>query len=287
MGLLSSQLFGSEVFNYSLLPSTIQPGNHAVLRITIPLEKEEDETSVTVNDSLLFESKELHILEKSLERTACCLEIKYELTGYKSNEYVLPPLELKTRGNSFSTETKTLIVQSHRSPEDNELRESFTLLHPPIPYYKWLKRILMALFLISSLLFIFKKLKSRPKARKARPIIVPPMPKEEPLVWLKKQIQLLKLKLKEDPTNPLLVDDWSQMIRGYVERLDSVPALCWTTRELKKCLTHKPQLNKMIPCLETSDNFKFQPEVKSKKPSSSLVEHFIKETETHLILCGT
>ena len=287
MGLFSGTLFASEQFTYSLTPSTIQPGNHAVLRLSVPIEPQENEGSITVNDALLFESPELIVLEKTSERTDCCLTISYDLTGYKSKSYLLPPIEIKTHGNSFSTETKTLAIASLRPEEDNEIRESFGALTPPFAFRKWGKIVGLILILTFLLVTLPKKLKL---LYKKRPLYqtkkVPTIPTEDPLLWLKKQIHQLKLKHKQDPFNDLLIDEWSRIIRGYVGRVSAVPALTWTTRELKIGVSTSVPILKMIPSLESSDQFKFQTEIRTEDSVTLLIGKYIQETEKHLLLCG-
>jgi len=287
VGLFSGTLFASEPFTYSLTPSTIQPGNHAVLRLSVPIEPQENEGSITVNDALLFESPELIVLEKTSERTDCCLTISYDLTGYKSKSYLLPPIEIKTHGNSFSTETKTLAIASLRPEEDNEIRESFGALTPPFPFRKWGKIVGLLLILTFLLVTLPKKLKllyrKRPLYQTKK---VPTIPTEDPLLWLKKQIHQLKLKHKQDPFNDLLIDEWSRIIRGYVGRVSAVPALTWTTRELKIGVSTSVPILKMIPSLESSDQFKFQTEMRTEDSVTLLIGKYIQETEKHLLLCG-
>lgn len=287
MGLFSGTLFASEQFTYSLTPSTIQPGNHAVLRLSVPIEPQENEGSITVNDALLFESPELIVLEKTSERTDCCLTISYDLTGYKSKSYLLPPIEIKTHGNSFSTETKTLAIASLRPEEDNEIRESFGALTPPFAFRKWGKIVGLILILTFLLVTLPKKLKllyrKRPLYQTKK---VPTIPTEDPLLWLKKQIHQLKLKYKQDPFNDLLIDEWSRIIRGYVGRVSAVPALTWTTRELKIGVSTSVPILKMIPSLESSDQFKFQTEMRTEDSVTLLIGKYIQETEKHLLLCG-
>ena len=287
MGLFSGTLFASEQFTYSLTPSTIQPGNHAVLRLSVPIEPQENEGSITVNDALLFESPELIVLEKTSERTDCCLTISYDLTGYKSKSYLLPPIEIKTHGNSFSTETKTLAIASLRPEEDNEIRESFGALTPPFPFRKWGKIVGLLLILTFLLVTLPNKLKllyrKRPLYQTKK---VPTIPTEDPLLWLKKQIHQLKLKHKQDPFNDLLIDEWSRIIRGYVGRVSAVPALTWTTRELKIFFSTSVPILKMIPSLESSDQFKFQTEIRTEDSVTLLIGKYIQETEKHLLLCG-
>lgn len=287
MGLFGSHLFAKEQFDYLLTPPTIQPGNHAVLKMSVPIEKEENESSVSINDSFLFQVPDISVLEKTSERTACCLEVKYELTGYKNNSYVLPPIEIKTHGNSFSTESKNLVVESGRLPEDNELRESFSSINLPWPVKKLAFRLLAALALIGSAYYLSNKWKSRPKKKKPNLKPVPLVPKEDPLIWLKTQLTQLQQRLVEDPNNEFLVDMWSQIIRGYIFRLNSLPALASTTRELKKICSHNSGLLKLIPCLESSDRFKFQTESRREMKIESMIQHFIRETENHLIICGS
>ena len=287
VGLFSGTLFASEPFTYSLTPSTIQPGNHAVLSLSVPIEPQENEGSITVNDALLFESPELIVLEKTSERTDCCLTISYDLTGYKSKSYLLPPIEIKTHGNSFSTETKTLAIASLRSEEDNEIRESFGALTPPFAFRKWGKIVGLILILTFLLVTLPKKLKllyrKRPLYQTKK---VPTIPTEDPLLWLKKQIHQLKLKHKQDPFNDLLIDEWSRIIRGYVGRVSAVPALTWTTRELKIFFSTSVPILKMIPSLESSDQFKFQTEIRTEDSVTLLIGKYIQETEKHLLLCG-
>ncbi len=287
MGLFSGTLFASEQFTYSLTPSTIQPGNHAVLTLSVPIEPQENEGSITVNDALLFESPELIVLEKTSERTDCCLTISYDLTGYKSKSYLLPPIEIKTHGNSFSTETKTLAIASLRPEEDNEIRESFGALTPPFPFRKWGKIVGLLLILTFLLVTLPNKLKllyrKRPLYQTKK---VPTIPTEDPLLWLKKQIHQLKLKHKQDPFNDLLIDEWSRIIRGYVGRVSAVPALTWTTRELKIGVSTSVPILKMIPSLESSDQFKFQTEMRTEDSVTLLIGKYIQETEEHLLLCG-
>ncbi|MCX6102972.1 MAG: hypothetical protein NT000_06885 [Proteobacteria bacterium] len=253
----------------------------------MPIEPQENEGSITVNDALLFESPELIVLEKTSERTDCCLTISYDLTGYKSKSYLLPPIEIKTHGNSFSTETKTLAIASLRPEEDNEIRESFGALTPPFPFRKWGKIVGLLLILTFLLVTLPNKLKllyrKRPLYQTKK---VPTIPTEDPLLWLKKQIHQLKLKHKQDPFNDLLIDEWSRIIRGYVGRVSAVPALTWTTRELKIGVSTSVPILKMIPSLESSDQFKFQTEMRTEDSVTLLIGKYIQETEEHLLLCG-
>lgn len=286
MGLLSSSLLGKEPFTYSISPQQIQPGNHAVLRVSVPLEKEETEASVQVNDRLLFEQSSLHVLEKSSQRNSCCLELKYEITGYNTEKIKLPPIEIKTESNSFSTEASFLEVLTLREPQDNELRESFSTLTVPFPWLKWARYFLSLLVVGAvaySLIRWFKRISPR-KRLQHRP--APPPPKEDPLKWLRRQIEELKRKLRDDPTNPQLIDDWSHMIKGFCEKSELGPARCWTTSEMQKAIKTDSEIHKLIPCLQESDWFKFQPVKNQKIAISDLITKFISETESHLFLCG-
>ncbi len=280
------QLQADENFQFSLTPETISPGSHAVLKLSVPLNKSETDASVEIHDNILFESPDVFILEKTSERTECCLEIKYELTGYKDISVVLPAFEIKTPGNSFSTERLPLTIQSTRTLEDNELRETFPVLPIPLPYWKWAKRfILWTLFSIVALALLKKVKKltrtSRRPAQKPRFI-----PTEDPDIWLKKKLEYLKKKTQEQPQNEFLVDEWSQIIREFVFRKRALPALCWTTKELKKALSEDSLLKSLIPNFEKSDQYKFSLNSKRSESSLNLVTQFITETETHFRLCG-
>ncbi|MFM8314071.1 MAG: hypothetical protein ACKOA8_07270 [Deltaproteobacteria bacterium] len=279
-------LLGSEPFTFSLEPSTIQPGHHAVLKLRVPLDPSEDESTTTVNDSYLFNSPDLYVLEKSSERTDCCLELKYDLTGYKNQTYSLSPIEIKTRSNSFSTEKTFFTVQTLRGQDDNELREVFDTLPLPLRYKKWIERILLALAAWGLVRYFILKYRKRPKKHRTQAVTHPSPPPEDPRVWLKNQLRILKSKLEEDPTNEFLIDEWGRIIRGYVGRLNSSPALAWTTLELKKLISEQSPILKLIPCFESSDRFRFQNPVKDQNSIPSLVNHFITETENHIILCG-
>lgn len=287
MELSAGVLLGSEPFTFSLEPSTIQPGHHAVLKLRVPLNPNEDESTTTVNDSYLFNSQDLYVLEKSSERTECCLEIKYDLTGYKNQTYSLSPIEIKTRSNSFSTEKTVFTVQALRGQEDNELREVFDTLPLPLPYKQWIKRILLAIAAWGLARYLLLKYRRRSKKPRTQSITVASPPPEDPMIWLKNQLRILKIKLEEDPTNEFLVDEWGRIIRGYVGRLNSSPALAWTTLELKKLISEQSPVHRLIPCLQTSDQFRFQNPSKDQKSIPTLITHFISETENHLILCGT
>jgi hypothetical protein len=257
-----------------------------VLRIRVPLNPDETESSVDIGDSQLFELKDISVLEKASERTACCLELRYELTGYQDLSTHLPPIEFKTAGNSFSTELLDLKVQSLRAQEDNELREIFPTLPLPWPYLKWLKRLTI-IFLMSGLgLYLFQKWKNRPKRRKSVLKPITTLPKEDPHLWLKQQLSQLKAKLKEDPSNEIWVDEWSQIIRGFLFRSNCVPATSWTTREIRKCLAGNPFVSGILAYLENSDQFKFSPASVDENHVFKLVSQFINETEKSLTLCG-
>lgn len=147
-------------------------------------------------------------------------------------------------------------------------------------------RLIVVLALIGSAYYLSNKLKSRPKKKKHQLTPNPVVPKEDPLVWLKAQLAQLKQRLGEDPSNEFLVDVWGQIIRGYIFRLNSLPALASTTRELKRLCSNNSGVLKLIPCLESSDRFKFQTESRRQIQIKGMIEHFIRETENHLILCG-
>ncbi|MBM4304081.1 MAG: hypothetical protein FJ112_07105 [Deltaproteobacteria bacterium] len=285
-GLLSGNLYAKENFSFSLTPSKIQPGNRAVLKIRVPLNPEETESSVDISDSSLFELNSISVLEKASERTPCCLELRYELTGYQDLSTHLPPIEFKTPGNSFSTELLDLTVQSLRAQEDNELRESFPPLPLPWPYLKWLKKLSLISAIALLGFYLFRKWQSRPKRRKAVLKPLKSFTKEDPHLWLKQQLSQLKTKLKNDPSNELWIDEWGIIIRGFLFRKNCVPATSWTTREIKNTLAENSFVGGILAYLEASDQFKFSPTSVNETSIFNLVTHFIQETEKTLALCG-
>lgn len=286
VGLLSNQLDAENSFDYSVAPRTIQPGSHAELRIRVPLNPSDSESSIEVKDELLFKLEDIYILEKTSERTDCCLNLKYIITGYKDHNSSLPPIEIKAPGNTFSTESVPLSVQSSRSLEDNELREVFDTIAKPIPYFKWLRVLFGLALLAGAFTYIFKKWKTRKKTVKRPVKTTLPILVEDPNEWIRKQLVLLKTKLKNEPNNQWLVDDWSDILRGYLFRKKSLPAQSWTTTEIKKTLLNDPFVAPLVPCLEQSDLIKFSPNSDSDQKISELVHYFITETESRLALCG-
>lgn len=279
-------MLANTAFQYSIDPRQIQPGSHAELHLSVPLNRGESESLVEIRDELLFEVKDLRILEKTSERTSCCLDLKYVMTGYHDQIFSLPPIEIKTLGNSFSTESVSLTVQSSRGPEDNELRESFSNISKPIPFLKWLRYLAMALGLSALLGYAYKKWKGLPKRiRKSAPPQIPVLV-EDPHHWIKKQLAILKAKIEKDPTNEWLVDEWSMIIKEFIFRTKSLPTKSWTTIEIKKALSIDPFVAQLLPSLEKSDRCKFDPRLKPLNKLTELMYSLISETEKNLSLCG-
>lgn len=279
-------------FSYQLNPSIIQPGEHTVLELRVPLEPQEDENSVQIFDELLMQNKSITLIQKSVEMSKSTLKIKYELTGYKDSETTIPPISIKKIDNTYSSEGQKLKIKALRAEDDTELRPGFKEVTPPLPLWKWTKTILFffALALIGYL--VYRKLKTlRPKHFKLRI----PMPKARVTpfdynAWLKAQLQELKSKIERDGAQIHFVDHWTDLVRKYYSHTSPLPTRSFTTRELKSYSQSIPAINELIPYFENCDSLKFNGQGNNQSNANATLRDFllscITATERGILKCA-
>ena len=220
-------------FHFELTPAEIRPGGHAELLVTVPKTKPSDELPLQLQDELLSQNKELVVLEKDLQEKSDHYELKYVLTTHKTGVFSVPPIEMRLGPDSYSTQLLALKSSSTRAEGDSEIRPEFGDLPFPVPWTRYLGFFLGAVLLFALIRFGVKKIKL-PKPAPKKPA---PIPEEDPLLWLRRNLdQFFKTLTPEELFPSRKADELVQIVREYFARATKSPVQAWTLAEFQKKL---------------------------------------------------
>lgn len=221
-------------FHYELTPAEIRPGGHAELIVKVPKTRPSDEMPLQVRDELLAQNKDLIVLEKDLQEKSDHYELTIRLTVHKTGIFSIPPVEFRLGPDSYSTQLTELKSVSNRAEGDTELRPEFGDLPLPVPWTRYLAFFFGSLLLFGMARFAAKRIKfPKPAPRKPAPI-----PEEEPLLWLRRNLDQFFSRLTPDEMFPSKrADELVQIVREYFARSTKSPVQAWTLPEFQKKLS--------------------------------------------------
>lgn len=225
---------------FQLDPQKITPGQRARLTVALPLasvglaDVDEETQLPTLRDDLLLETDDIQVLERDFRRERDNLIWTFDVTAHKDGKYNLPPLEVRSGGQTFSTEAVPLTVKSNRPPGDEALRPDFESVRKP---WNWLRLLLiLAVALVAG--FAWKKsthqrrLASRLFARawhRLRRWLEAPAP-ESVLRW---ELAGCRSALAAGHPPEAVLDRATRAVREYLAHRRENAANAWTTDELR------------------------------------------------------
>lgn len=294
-------LFGSDgsknlsepSIRYSVTPSTIVPGEHAILEITLEgtttANDNNDSAVPVVNDKLLYDSKQVVLLEQNVSSDNGTYTYRYEVTGYRPGIRTLPPIEIRYGSQQFSTAALLLVVDNQRERDDLELRTHFEKMPLPLMWRSTLRKTLYVVAVLGVLIGLFALLRklSRLNVKRARvakntqPATT--LPGEDPDEWLRKQLAELRKSIGHDEVGLIIFDRLFHVLKEYFERKSSKPVQCWTSKEILKNLNTAYPVEALSKVFEFCDNARFSG--KAISPIKELANGVLLESERVLVPC--
>lgn len=171
--------------------------------------------------------------------------VAYEVTTFALDTARVPalPVRFAAEGDTTTAATnpKLIPVRSTVPPDAQGLRDLAPLATFPGPLWPWLLLILAGLVILGGLAYYWRQRRSSDDAseRDAAPAPPPTPPIEEARQRLQK-LRQTNLESLDDPT-PFYVE-LADLLRTYLARRLSVPALERTTAELLSALRRHPQV---------------------------------------------
>lgn len=286
--LLSVSSLYAEKLETQLSPPEIQPGEHAFFDLKLHSEAgdkaSDNELEIAIADDLLMQHKQIKVLDKKFIKEENIPTFRYEITAYEAGELRLPPIQVKWGGNQLSTESTPFKIVSTREATDDAIRDAFGEVSRPLPLLRIAKLILIAIITYFLCWIIWPWMQKLPGLIPKQKVHVPVIREEDPLVWLKRELERFKTKKKMEAENPELIDDWYQIVKTFFAKREKKSVRAWTTVEFKSHLATNKEALGIAPCLETCDVLKFS---SNKNFSiSETVDHWILQTEK-ILLCGS
>ncbi len=247
---------------YRLLKPVIEPGERTTLEIELPLnllEKagwNEESGPPSLNDDLLTQAKSFQVLDTTYRHASESLIWGYELTAHKTGTIHLPPVEIRVGSQTFSTESLDLKIVTTRPEGDNKIREEFGALEMPSRWLYWLLWLSLLPLSYGLRTWLEKKLPKWLDRFKPKPVVVAPPPPEDPIEWLKRELNRLKAELSRE-TRETFADDLTDVLREYFARKHGLPVRAWTTREFSRHFGAEPTGSAVVPVFSSCDEVKF------------------------------
>ncbi len=244
------------------------PGERAVVKVRLDanLFPEDTEELPLINDKLLVENQKYQVLDQSLEKEGDFWVWRYEITAYQVGSITLPPVEVRVEGENYSTEAVSIPVVSTRAEGDQSLHPEFGILGVPFQWKSILKLLGMVIgAALGVLLLAYAKSKLKLLVRRFRkPAPVAPVhvaPAEDPKVWLRRELQLLRNQVRAGiPTEDSSVDAFTLIVREYYARKYSLPVKSFTSHEFLKRLPTDDTAKPIAKLFDACDEFKYCPE---------------------------
>jgi hypothetical protein len=269
---------------FSLTPLEIQPGERAVLEIRLPVSADAlaEERPPLVQDELLGQASQFQVLEKDQRLENNTWIWTFALTSYKLGQWSVPPVAIEDGPSRYSTESRQLRVVTARQETDEQIREEFGPVSVPWQWRPWLLRvgavILVALLGFAGYWLYRRRPKRKPKTVKA---VLPAIPEEDPLVWLRAQLVVLHQKLESQEELTPVVDELTTVLREYYARLLKKRVTSWTTSEFRSRLRQDEKAQALSTLFSQCDVFKFSSP--TKQNARDLARNCLEESERILI----
>lgn len=252
--LLAFEARGADGFTYRLTPAEIRPGERTVLEIRLAVK--DPEQAPVVYDQLVTQSTEIHVLEKESKDENGQFVFRLELTTHKPGTFRLAPIEIRSGPNTYSTEALELKVATERVDGDSELRPELGEVPLPQPWGRW-----VAIFAGAMLSFLVarwgvKKMRRRPK----KVVAPPPEPEEDPLVWLRRELDRFFAELKPEDAMPSnKSDELMSLVKIYFARVSKSPVRAWTLTEFRQKLAKDAAAKEIAIRMERWNQLHYRP----------------------------
>lgn len=280
----------SPALRYQVTPEKIQPGEHATLEVKLrlaPGESGQDVPLPEVKDELWNNVPGLQIIERDFRKTDDDWIWRYEVTTYELGKLRLPPLEIRRKGENFSTEATVVEVATTRTDKDLALRPDFGAVSRP---FAWgtLFWCLVVMGIAGGVAYWARKNLDRWRRQIKIPVrLTPPPPTETPEAWLRRELQ----RIRDHLSNPAnegtahdVIDELGLAWRGYFARRSAVPAEAWTSYEMLTRLASDPRAKTLYPVWIECDHYKFAGQVLDPK---NLANRSLEESERVLLNVAT
>lgn len=247
--------FPLHAINYSLSSRVIRPGERTTIEFRVPIPKTLDidsDESPIVEDDLLTQSPKIVLLEKIVQQTSNEWIWKYHITAYEPGTFTVPPVQIWTNGQNYSTERELFEVLSYRSLEDNDLRPEYG--EEPLPF-PWLKSILALLGALCFSCVVYFSARRKKQVKPGPVSIAPPPP--DPYDWIRARLSEFRSQLEKGDFDASIVDEITLALKEFFARLSGKPVTGWTTRELSIRMDNFSMLVPFIQIFDNCDKFKF------------------------------
>lgn len=252
----SFTLMAVDGFSFHLDKDSIQVGESAFLTIQIPAT--EKDTSPTLVDGSLENHRSLKLLERSLRKSPHHWVVTYEITAHEPAQIRIPAIQVRAGADTFSTESKNLLISTSRADNDKDLRPEFGSLKAPFPWRNIYLALIWALSLgIFIWLFSWLVKKIRWKTLLTIKFSVPHFQWESHRGWLRKQLQEIENKINKGDKRPQLVDEINLTLKQFLEKKTTTAILSKTTTELRVQSDQRFLKRQTIETLSEVDSFKY------------------------------
>ncbi|NBX93692.1 MAG: hypothetical protein EB078_04275 [Proteobacteria bacterium] len=264
-------------FTYELDKPTIKIGETTTLTVRLPLAK--DGSVPQLFEDLVVDHPDLKLLERNYHVDSNTHIWTYEFTAYQPGTFTIPPLQIKSSSDTFSTVAKTVSVISTRSENDMEIRAEFPRLVSPLPWRKLLTGLYWVLGLLATAWIIqwsFKQIQWARLRQLSLSFTLPNLTSDRQ--WLRKEIQRFRKQLLEGRNQAELIDEITYTLKVFFERKTHQPSPSLTTQELKKRINPRYHTSEIHASLLKTDAVKFQ-----HTPHSALAEELLNTIERELL----
>lgn len=282
VALLACNALFASTLKFSLDPKVIMPGEHARLEIRIPSQglPSITDSPPVIHDELLTKADSLRIVEQSFNNRGNELVWTYDLTLTKLGKTTVPPVEIQLGSQSFSTEATLLELKSPRQQGDDNLRDDFGPVSPPMHWGPWIKLFALLFFLVGGGLALYRWFRSRLQ-RRPPPKPPAPEPGESALEWLQKRLKEIRVRLESSKDGEAGIDELTITIRHFFELVSRNPVEAWTTREFTSRFSKDEIAQRVSTVLSRCDAWKFGRQ--SDEPPRDIAFACLEETEKILL----
>jgi len=272
---------GDSAFRFQVTPEKIQPGEHAVLEIRLrlaPGEASPEAELPVVRDELLANMPGLQIIDRDFRKTDDEWIWRFDLTTYALGTLRIPPLEVRRKGENFSTETVKVEVATTRTDKDNALRPEFGTISRPFPWGGLFACLLFAAVIGALGYWVRRNLDRWRKKIKLPVRLTPAPPAETPEAWLRRELQRIRERINTNDTK--VIDDLGGVWRGYFARRTAAPVEAWTSFEMALKFSTDTRVKVLFPLWVECDHYKFAGQVMDPR---NLATRSVEESERVLL----
>lgn len=287
VALLACSACDASELSYRLSATKVQAGEHAVVEVRLPIPTSklnlEEIPTPEVNDDLVTQSKTFQVIERDFKRENTDWVWRYEITAYQPGMITIPPIEIRSEGANYSTESMPLEIATSRGENDDALRPEFGPIKKPLPWALLIRWAFLIAIMNAAFYFLkkhFPRIVKKPKLWSTTPTSI--TYKEDDKEWLKRELARLRTELEVAPDKGIVIDKITKVIREYYARRSQLPVESWTTQELKLRFPNETSLETISTLFEKCDHFKFGGRFGD---AYRLAKNTLEESERTLLAC--